>query len=597
MLKGIARIKSYDMGISLTLLFYIATAFIAPPKDFTPFEMSNGKNTATYEQAIDYYKYLDKKHKEIKLLEYGSTDAGKPLHLVVISKEKIFNPVKIKEKNKRIILINNAIHPGEPCGVDASMMLARDVLKKKEFNALLDHVVIIIIPVYNIGGALNRSCCTRANQVGPEEQGFRGNAKNLDLNRDFIKADSKNARTFHQIFQEWQPDIFLDTHTTNGADYQHVMTLISTQKDKLHPILSEYMQASLEPSLYSMMAKDSFPITPYVFSKEEIPDSGLIGFLETPRYATGYAALFNTIGFTTEAHMLKPFDERVWATYYFMKNLLQKVNEDSDIIGKLRTQANELVSHQTYFPLNWKWNTEKYKEINFLGYESSLVPSKVSGLPVIFYDREKLFSKEIRFYDTYDATDFVEAPQYYVIPQAWSEVIDRLILNKVNMPKLSRDTTLEVEVYYIDEYSTLDWPYEGHYLHYKTSVQKERIQQKFHKGDYVIPMDQIRNRFIVETLEPVAGDSYFNWNFFDAILMQKEYFSSYVFDETAARILNEDPALKAEFDKKILSDSIFKHSLRTQLEFIYKRSSYFEKSYGRYPVVRIMEKMTLPLEK
>ena len=292
----------------------------------TPFELSGKKETTTYPAAIAYYQNLVKGCPEAKLLSYGSTDFGKPLHLLVLSKDKVFDPAAIRKSNKRILLINNGIHPGEPEGIDASMMLARDLIKG---NKIPKNVVIAIIPLYNIDGSFNRTGTSRANQNGPVAYGFRGNSKNLDLNRDFIKTDSKNSAAFQLIFNTWQPEIFVDTHTSNGADYQYVMTLIPTQKDKLNGILSNYLTQTLVPGLYSRMEQQGYPMIPYVNSIGETPESGITGFIESPRYSTGYTTLHNTIGFMPETHMLKSYDLRVDATYKLLQApaLLERINK------------------------------------------------------------------------------------------------------------------------------------------------------------------------------------------------------------------------------------------------------------------------------
>ena len=307
----------------------------------TPYELGNKNQTATYNEAISFYKKLAASSAQAKLLSYGNTDFGKPLHLLVLSKDKIFDPVQIRKSNKRILLINNGIHPGEPEGIDASMMFARDLLKE---NKLPDDVVICIIPVYNIDGSFNRTSTSRANQNGPEAYGFRGNSKNYDLNRDFIKTDSKNSATFQQIFTLWQPEIFVDTHTSNGADYQYTMTLIPTQKDKLNPVLADYLTGTMVPSLYAGMKKKGFELIPYINSVQETPEAGITGFLESPRYSTGYAALHNVIGFMPETHMLKPYDKRVESTLLLLKTYVEIVERDARIIGENKQKVYRRMS-------------------------------------------------------------------------------------------------------------------------------------------------------------------------------------------------------------------------------------------------------------
>ncbi|PTX18997.1 zinc carboxypeptidase [Pontibacter mucosus] len=579
----------------LATLLSTGTPAQGKPDLKTPYEQGNGNQTATYEEAIAWYQKLDEAYDEVKMMPYGMTDVGRPLHLVIVSTDKDFDPASIRQKNKRILLIQNGIHPGEPEGIDATMLLARDYLQNKKLRKQLDNVVLAIIPVYNVGGALNRNSHTRTNQNGPEEYGFRGNARNLDLNRDYIKTDSRNAQTFHQIFREWDPDVFMDNHTSNGADYQHVMTLIATQHNKLNPALAKYLSGKMVPTLYEGMKQDKFPMVPYMNHAGETPDQGIIGFMESPRYATGYTTLYNTIGFVPETHMLKPFDQRVKATYKLMENMIQTIHRDADEIGKLRQQAKQQTLTQKQFALNWQLDTTKVTQIPFLGYEAKYKPSEVSGHERLYYERKSPYSRKINYYDEFVPTVTVEKPVAYIIPQAWHEVIERLKLNKVQMQQLQRDTTLTLDSYYISDYKTSQRPYEGHYLHYDVQVETKRMPRQFFKGDYVVYLNQEANRFLVEVLEPQAVDSYFNWNFFDSILMQKEYFSSYVFEDLAARYLKQNPELRKQLEARKKQDPEFAKSARAQLDFVYKNTPHYEYTHQLYPVGRLMQDVKLPL--
>lgn len=551
--------------------------------------------TPTYSEIISTYETFAKQNDCTKLLTYGITDIGKPLHLFVISKSKEFTPETLRKQNKRVLLINNGIHPGEPDGIDASIRLAKTLLADK--SKIPDSVVICIIPVYNVDGCLNRNKYSRVNQNGPEEYGFRANARNLDLNRDFVKMDSENAKTFAEIFHAWKPEVFVDTHTSNGADYQYVFTLIATQKDKLEPALSKYMTEEMLPALQEKMKACKTEMCPYVETKKEIPDDGIIGFMETPRFATGYTALFNTIGFTTETHMWKPYKDRVEATYQFLLALIETVRKDATIIGKLKGEADSRVKVQKEFALNWELDTLKVDTINFRGYVAEYPVSSVTDQKRLHYNRAKPYEKKISFYNHYKAKTKISAPAIYIIPQAWKEVIERLRVNGVLMKQLYGDTSISCEVYYITSYETVKSPYEGHYLHYNIKTRKETQTLNFYKGDYVIYLNQNCNRYIVETLEPEGGDSFFAWNFFDAILQQKEWFSDYIFEEKAAEILKKHPKLKEEFDAKKLADGLFAANHWAQLAFIYRNSPYYEKSHNRYPVVRLNEPVKLPIGK
>ncbi|HRG58544.1 MAG TPA: M14 family zinc carboxypeptidase, partial [Bacteroidia bacterium] len=281
----------------------------------------------TYIECINFYKQLETKYKNSKLFEYGLTDVGIPLHVFMITDDGDFNLESIRKKGKAILLVNNGIHAGEPCGVDASLSLSEDLLQAKIDQNYLKNLVVCIIPFYNIDGALNRGCCSRFNQNGPLEHGFRANAKNLDLNRDFIKCDAQNTKSLIQIIQQLKPQIFIDTHISNGADYTYNMTLIATQHNKLHPELGKFLSTKMLPALYDDMKNKKNEMCPYVDTKDNTPDSGLVGFLETPRFASGYAALHNILGFVTEAHMLKPYPIQVKATYDLLMSIINYTNK------------------------------------------------------------------------------------------------------------------------------------------------------------------------------------------------------------------------------------------------------------------------------
>ena len=569
---------------SLPVLFFLVICI----STFAQEEPYKSNRTYTYDEAIQEYKSLaDEYPKYCTLQEFGMSDYGLPVSLFLINKAGKFNPREFN--NKVVFLVNNAIHPGEPEGVDASVKLSKELLA--DTANIPDNVIIAIIPIYNIGGAHNRNCCTRTNQNGPEEYGFRGNSKNLDLNRDFIKADSKNTLAFYTIFQLLKPAVFIDTHTSNGADYQYVMTLITSQANKMNPVLADYVLNTMQPELYSQMKKKGFPMIPYVHTWEETPDDGIIDFMETPRYSTGYTNLFNTIGFVAETHMLKPFDERVEATYELLKVIIGYMDENHEALKALKKAADENLNETEIFALNWELDTTGYDMIEFLGYEAEYLKSNVTGMDRLYYNHAKPYKRDVRYYNTYTGVDMVQRPEYYIIPQAWDNVVEKMVKSGVKAYRLKQDVQIDVEVYTIIRFETVKGPYEGHYLHHSVEVDKDTLKMNYRKGDYVVPTRNGHARFIIETLEPHAGDSYLAWNYFDAVLQQKEWFSAYVFEDEAAQILSENAALKAEYEAKKNADPEFAANAFAQLYFIYKHTDHYEPTHNRYPVSRYMQKI------
>lgn len=564
-----------------------ALAQTSHPKIFT--------TTLTYPEVISSYRRLDIESNNGKLLEIGKADGGQIMYAYIlhIGGCSSLNDAQRIAKTKPVLFINNAIHAGEPDGVDASIELVRTLQKNPKL--LPANLLLVIIPAYNVDGMMNRNSTSRVNQNGPEEYGFRANALNLDLNRDFIKADAKATRIWEMLFQQLHPDVYVDTHVSNGADYQYTMTLISTQKDKLHPLTSAYMTDTIEPKLYNGMQKKGWPMSPYVETFGATPETGLTGFLETPRFSTGYAALFNCMAFVTETHMWKPYNDRVWATYDLLLLFVDLMRQSGARIKTIHQQADALTADQQHFALNWELDTTKEQTISFLGYEARYKASLISAKDRLYYDRKAPYQKQIPWFNTYNATQFVDKPWCYVIPQAWANVIERLQLNGVDMQQLSRDTVLTAEVSYIESYQTTSKPYEGHYLHSAIQTNRSTTTIACHAGDYIVRTNQISNRYIIETLEPEAGNSFFAWNFFDAILMQKEGFSDYIFEEKAEEILAQNPQLKEELEFERTRDTALANNHWMQLNFIYQRSIYKEKSHNRYPVIRIIQPIQLPV--
>jgi hypothetical protein len=550
----------------------------------TYFEKGNGNQSANYQETISFFKTLDNDFQTIKMESMGLTDSGEPLHIVTFNADKLFD-FKTIQKNKAIILVNNAIHAGEPDGVDATMLLFRDLALGK--IKIPKNTVIVTIPVYNIGGALNRNSTSRTNQNGPEVYGFRGNGRNFDLNRDFIKSDTKNTKSFVEIFHKLNPEVFIDNHVSNGADYQYDLTYIQTQHNKLGKELGDFLNTKMTPAIVADLKLNKQESTPYVNIWDGTPDKGFVQFFESPRYTTGYTSLFNTIGYVVETHMLKDYTKRVKATYDFMASTIKYIDENYLDIKNLRAKNTIQYQPKSNYPIQWKLDSSQVEKRIFLGYEGGYKKSDVTSGERLFYDRSKPYSKEINFYPAYKPSKEVVIPSAYIIPKSQWTVIDLLKSNACKFSLLKKDTIIEVESYKIADYKTATSAYEGHYNHRNTIVLKSIQKVAFTKGDYVFSTSQVAVKYLMETLEPEAVDSFFNWNFFDTILQQKEGYSAYVFEDLAAKFLKENPVIKLKFEEKKKNDKAFSENTDAQLDWVYKYSPYYEKAHLQYPLYRI----------
>lgn len=557
----------------------------------TPFELGNGNQTTTWEACIAFYEALAKRFPSVlQFGPVGETDAGVPLHAGVISANGIFEAGAIKQAGRTVFFLNNGIHPGEPEGIDAAMMLVRDLcLEPSRLDALGD-TVLVFVPLYNVDGALNRNDSSRVNQDGPETFGFRGNARHLDLNRDFIKCDSANARSFNQLFSRWDPEVLVDTHTSNGADYQHTMTLIATQPDKLGGRLGAFLRETMLPAMYAGMEQRGWPMCPYINPTKEIPDDGIEDFVETPRFSTGYAALHHTIGFMPETHMLKPFRDRLMSMRALVEITLAFTVQHGRALRQLRAATRADDRTRKSWPLQWALDETRPSTFRLKGFAAKHTPSKLGTYQRLRYDRGAPFEKDIPWINRAKVATERPAPRAYLIPQAWREVVDRLSWNQVELVRLTQPATLWCEAYRVTSFQTRATPFEGRHLHEEVTVEVEAIEVHARAGDWLVPVDQPRARYVVETLEPEASDSFFRWGFFDSVLQKKEAFSDYAFEDVAEQLLETEPGLRAKFDAWKIANPKLLSDPQEVLGFIFLSCQrYREPELRRVPIFRVVE--------
>lgn len=557
----------------------------------TPYELGNQNQTSTWDACIAFYEKLAKDFPQVLYFsQIGVSDNGIPMHAGVITADAVFDCETLKAAGRPIFFNNNGIHPGEPEGIDACMSLVRDFCIQPERLAALGKTVFLFIPIYNVDGCLNRQNTSRVNQDGPEMFGFRANARNLDLNRDFVKCDSLAAQVFNRFFTMWDPDVMVDTHTSNGADYSYTMTLIQTQADKLGDGLGPFLRETMLPEIYAQMEQRGWPTCPYVNPVKVTPDDGIEDFLEVPRFSTGFAALHHTIGFMPETHMLKPYADRYDSMRALVEVVLDFTIARAAQIQTLRLEAKQNAAQKQQWPVTWKADHSRPSRFRFKGYQAVYSPSKIGNYMRLSYDRNQAWEKDIEYFDHFVEDVVVKTPKAYLIPQAWREVIERLQWNGVVLEKLSEDRSMQVQAYHIVDVQSRANAYEGHMFHdaMELSVSMHTINAR--AGDYVLSLNQPNARYAVETLEPQAHDSFFRWGFFNSVLEKKEAFSDYVFEDSAYEMLQTEPELAEKF-------AVWKAANPTQLDnqeavlsFIFANGKRFhEPEWRRYPIYSILE--------
>ena len=569
----------------------MSTPLPLPQNPLTPFEKGNQNQTTAWAECIAFYEKLAADFPNVlHFSQIGTSDAGIPIHAGVVSADGVFERAQLKASARPVFFNNNGIHPGEPEGIDVCMALVRDFCVQPERLAALGQTVFLFIPIYNVDGSLNRQNTSRVNQDGPEQFGFRANSRNLDLNRDFIKCDSLSAQVFNRFFADWDPDVMVDTHTSNGADYSYTMTLIQTQADKLGGALGTYLRESMLPAIFQEMTARGWPTCPYVNPVKVSPDEGIEDFLETPRFSTGYAALHHTLGFMPETHMLKPYADRYAAMQALVQTVLAFTVANAVEIQTLRAQAKAESAKKSLWPVYWQADYSRQSKFLFKGFKAVQHPSKLGNYQRLAYDRTQPWEADIAYFNYFNPSIQIKTPQAYLIPQAWREVIERLIWNKVELKRLDADQRFSVQSYQILSVQSRAHAYEGHMFHDEVMLQRRAEIIYARAGDYLLDLRQPNARYAVETLEPQAHDSFFRWGFFNSILEKKEHFSNYIFEDTALEMLQEDAELNAKFEQW---QQHFPAQLADQnavLEFIFTHGArHREPEWRRYPVYSVFE--------
>ncbi len=576
------------------MIFLISLSLIAQQKNnewVTYFEKSNYLSTPNYNETIKYFKALERNSPFIKLIPFGKTAQERTLYICVVSKEKAFTPAKAKKINKPIILIQNGIHSGEIEGKDASMILLREILITKEKFNLIDNVTLLIIPVFNADGHERRSPFNRINQNGPTEMGWRTTAQNYNLNRDYMKSDSPEIQSWLKLFNQWLPDFFVDSHTTDGADYQYTITYGIEKYRNLPPKTAQFVKEKFIPFNNKRTEDKGFLIAPYVSYKGRNFESGIVDYSATPRFSTGYTAVQNRIGLLIETHMLKPYKDRVFATKAMFENVIEFCSQYKNELIKLNQEGDRFVVehyfiNKNYFPLSFDVS-EKSKPFLYKGIEAKEEDSWITGKKVIRYTG-KPFEKIIPFYDDNFVKDSVKVPIGYIIPVEYKEIVNRIKLHGIEVKRLNEEKNFIVEKYKFNNVKFSTSSFENHFQPtYDYEIFRDTIKSK--KGDYFIRTNQRTLGVIVHLLEPKGPDSFLRWGFFNSIFEPKEYFEEYSMEPIAQKMVVDNPKLKEEFENYVNSDPKIKENPRRRLNFFYERSPYFDNQLNIYPILRVIK--------
>lgn len=570
----------------------------AQDKEFQTFyEKSQFLETPRHAETIEFCRKIDQASPLLKYSTFGKSPQGLALPLLIADRNGNFTPEAVRKSGNAVLLIEACIHAGESDGKDAGLMLLRDIAIYKKNLPLLDHVTILFIPILNTDGHERFGPHNRINQNGPEEMGWRTTAQNLNLNRDFLKADAPEMQAWLRLYNTWLPDFFVDCHVTDGADFQYTMTYALETKGNMEKNLSDWTANVCEPYLVSEMKKSGYPVFPYVqFRNWHDPRSGLTLGVAPPMLSQGYTAIQNRPGLLIETHMLKPYKARVTSTYNMLEHILELLNKEYKTLQTLVKKADEFTSGEAFrnepFPVSFAESFADSTKIEFLGYDYIIDTSDLTGGLWFKYDNQKPTVWQLTMFPFCKADKFVNLPEAYVIPPQCISIIKGLQLHGVKMTQLQKESKLEVR---LTRFSNVNWQKRAYESHHKLTYDlKDSIEQRtFPTGAMLVEMNQRSARVIAHLLEPASPDSYAAWGFFDGYLEQKEYSESYVMEKMAREMIQKNPALKVGFEKKKAADKSFAADPDAMLNWFYSKSPYWDGNFNLYPIGRIVKKSEL----
>ncbi len=557
----------------------------------TDFEKSKGQETPRYEETIRYCKQLAYNSDEIRYQSFGTSPQGRELPLLIFNTDKQFTPEEVKASGKLVVLVQAAIHAGEPDGKDAGLMLFRDYFIHGIEKEKLKNLCILFIPIFNVDGHERWGKYNRINQRGPIETGFRATAQNLNLNRDYLKADAPEMRDWLKMFHSWFPDFLIDSHTTNGGDYQYPITYHMEIYGNMDEKLTQWQRDDFIPSMERYMEEKEMPTFPYVqYRNWHNPLSGLRTGVGSPNTSTGYVALLNRPGLLIETHMLKPYPVRVEATYQMIKFSLDYLSERSKTLQSLLSAADKSSVNRSFrrYPLPVKYKTS-YSDsvmVNFKGIDFDAVKSDLTDKDWFKYGRNKK-DFQLAFFNTSVPEVRINLPEAYFIPPEWEEVIARLRWHGIELFQIEDATFQLFESYEFVDFNWDTKPFESRIRLRINEVEPIEENRFLPSGSFLIPVEQHRVKLIAHLLEPMAESPLVSWGFFNSIFEQKEYAELYVMEPKALEMIQDNPKLLEEFEQFKTDNPHLIDNQYALMNWFYQKTPYYDRLINMYPVLKL----------
>ncbi len=580
--------------IRSALLLALITAFPlahAAPDLSTVSERSGFKATGRYDEVVKLCAAFAKAYpKQVKCTEFGRTPEGRPMLALVASGTNAFTPQAARRQGLPVTLIQGGIHAGEIDGKDAGFLALREVLQGRLAQGALAKQVLLFVPVFNVDGHERFQQWNRPNQRGPVEMGWRTTAQNFNLNRDYVKADSPEMQAMLALVNAWDPLTYVDLHVTDGAKFQHDVSIQVEPVYSADPDLRKTGLALRDNVIADISKLGSTPQSYYMsFAKTDDPQSGFVDSVSDPRFSTGYFPLRNRIAMLVETHSWKDYPTRVRITHNSVISVLEQVAQHGKQWQIAAAAADMRAARLAGQPVALSYKTtDKSRMVDFNGYEYTRTPSDVSGILMTRYDETKPQVWRVPLRDEVVADLEVAAPRAgYIVPAAHAALVaDKLTRHGISFRKLDQPLTrFAFETFRADKASFSAGSFESHQRLTLDGSWKSETRD-VQRGALFVPIAQPKARLVMAMLEPQAPDSLLAWGMFNNAFERKEYMEEYVAEDVAREQMAADPALAAEFKRRVDSDPAFAKNAHARLEFFARRHASWDERFNLYPVLR-----------
>lgn len=564
----------------------------------TKAERTRWAQTADYDETMRYCRQLEGGSRWVKLESFGRTGQGRDLPVLIVSKDRVFTPEAVRATGKPVILIQNGIHSGEIEGKDAALMLVRDLAVLHQHEELLDSVVILVVPMFSADAHERKSKYNRINQNGPDEMGWRHTPIGLNLNRDYTKLDAPEMRALiGNLYTKWWPELLIDDHTTDGADYRYDITYAMNHGAGVPVALDRWMNEALERGMVSRLTAKGHLVAPYLDFRggSSDPRSGIEYGNAPARFSTGYAPQQSRASLLVETHMLKPYGSRVKATYDLLLSVLEELHanpralttavRDAEAEAVARATSRDPAKRLQVLATNVG---ERGVPFAWKGVETRWEWSDITGSSVPRYGSTPWDTTVMLYRDTQPALSVRVPAGGYLMPQEWTEAIERMALHGIRMRRLARAWSDTVELTRVPDHTSPSESYEGRQAVRVLATQTERRVRTFRAGDVWVSLEQRGGPLAVTLLEAQSADGFLAWGFFSTIFQKKEYGGDYVVEPMARAMMARDPKLAAEFRAKLESDTTFAGSPEARTDWFYRRSPWNDPEQDLHPIARAL---------